>query len=211
MIQIDSTLKTLPEFLSKSTHDSKNFPEFWFISTHDSKNYLEYWLESTHVSMILFNFIPSTYLCFWLWTFLGCQLKCWLGMTFRGEGIHASVNLLWPLFGFRLKPFQNNWFESAHDSSSISETWIDSTAGSGSFPWIDSGSTHESSRFPTYWFRSTHGSSGFHGNQIKPTHDSKCFPLLDPNRLMTRAKNIWLWVDSRFNSDSYQCLLSGQT
>ena len=88
------------------------------------------------------------------------------------------------------------WFESAHDSSSISKTWIDSTHDSTGFPGIDSESTHDSSGFPRYWFRLT--------------HDSKCFPIFYSNQLMTQAKNIWLRVDSWFDSESYPCLPMAQ-
>ena len=42
---------------------------------------------------------------------------------------------------------QVSWFESAHDSSSISKTWIDSNHDSTGFPEIDA---HDSKRFPHF-------------------------------------------------------------
>ena len=48
----------------------------------------------------------------------------------------------------------------------------------------------------------------FQGTDSESTHDSSRFPGIDSNRLTTQAKNIWLWVDSWFNSESYPCLHS---
>ena len=87
------------------------------------------------------------------------------------------------------------WFESTHDSSSISKTWIISTHDSSCFPGIYSESTHDSNRFPRYCF--------------KLIHDSKCFPIFYSNQLMTQVKSIWFLVNSWFDSESYPCLHTG--
>ena len=54
------------------------------------------------------------------WPFLGFPLNCCICMTFFGHSTQVP------------------WFESAHDSNSISKTWIDSTSDSSGFPGIDS-------------------------------------------------------------------------
>ena len=48
--------------------------------------------------------------------------------------------------------------------------------------------------------------TAFQGIDSESTHDSSGSPDIDSNRLMSQAKNIWFWVDSWFNSESYPCL-----
>ena len=97
----------------KSTDDSKWISEILFKSTHDSKKLSESWIESTHDTMMLF--IPS-----FIWPFLGIQLNCWLGDLFwLSTQVLTSCDLLRV---FDSNAFPTNWFESAHDWSSISET-----------------------------------------------------------------------------------------
>ena len=80
------------------------------------------------------------------------------------------------------------WFESAHDSSSITNTWVDSAHDSIDFPGIDSESTHDSSGFPRYWFRLTHDSKCFPIFRFKSTHDSS-----EKHSILSRLM-IRLWV-----------------
>ena len=134
-IQIDLRVKKASRNLIKINSRLKNFPEYWFRSTHGSKNYLDYWFQSTHDSMIrIIN-------CWLVLLFLGFPLKCWLCATFFFGG-----------GAFDWNASRKHLFESAHDSSIISETWIDSTHDSNGFPGIDSESTHDSSAFTRYWF-----------------------------------------------------------
>ena len=69
-----------------------------------------------------------------------------------------------------------NWFESIHDSRSISDSWIDSTHDSIAFSenWLRINSRLK--QIPRYWFRRNHDSSSFSRNRIKLTRDSKRFP-----------------------------------
>ena len=86
-----------------------------------------------------------------------------------------------------------NWYESAHDSSSISETGINSAYDSSGFPGTDSELTHDSS--------GSHGIDSDH-SRLKMLPD-----FFYSNQLTTQAKNIWFWVDSWFYSwVSYPCL-----
>ena len=109
--------------------------------------------------------------------FLGIQLYCCLGMTCFGA-FHSSVDFVWLFWAFDSSAFPTNWFESAHDSSSISETlesiqlmtqqtFQELTRINPWLKWI-----------PRYWFRWT--------------HDSKCFPIFfHSNQLMTQRKKIF--------------------
>ena len=125
LIQMNSRLKTSSIIL---------------IQIH-GKKLSESWFETTQDSMLLF--IPS-----FVWPFLGFQLSCWLGITYFG--LSTQMFTSYDLFGvFYWSVFPTNWFESAHDSSSILETWVDSTQDSSSFPGIGSESTHDSSGFPS--------------------------------------------------------------
>ena len=84
-------------------------------------------------------------------------LLSWL--TFLGPSTQAlnSYDIFWLSTQM---PSPENWFESAHDISSISETWIDST----------------------------HDSSGFQGIDWESTQDSSAFPGTDSDQLKTEAK-----------------------
>ena len=204
-------------FDSDSTHDSQWLPKNWFKSAHDSKWLFGIWFKSTQdwkdwnidsnqlMTQVycLFNIISRLLLN--LYDFLDSELKSSLNMTFLGFPLKYWLRMT--LFGLSTQSaFRRNWFQSSHDSTSISETWIDSTNESSAFPGTDSESTYDSSGFPRHCFRSTHGSSDFPGNQIILAHHSKCFPTFNLNRLMTQAKNIWFWVDSWFDFESYPCL-----
>ena len=129
------------------------------------------WLNDTIHSQVTFDHVLISYDLF------GLSTKCWL--------------VIWPFWAFDSSAFPRNWFESTHDSSSISETETElMTSG---FAGIDSESIHDSSRFP--------------GNDSARLMAQNVFPIFDSNQLMTQAKNIWYWVDSWFNSESYPCLL----
>ena len=136
---------SLRKFWFDTTHDSQWRYRNWFKSTEYSKciseifsNQLmtqkklsESWIESTHDTMMLF--IPS-----FIWPFLGIQpffenlflfwafnstvdLVTYFGDLFwrLGTQVLTSCDLLRV---FDSNAFPTNWFESAHDWSSISET-----------------------------------------------------------------------------------------
>ena len=79
-------------------------------------------------------------------------------------------------------------FKSAHDSSSITKTWVDSIYDSSDFPGVESESTHDSNGFPRYWFKLTHDLRCFSIFRFKSTHDSSEKHLI-LSQLMIR-----LWV-----------------
>ena len=76
--------------------------KIWNIDSNLLMAQLYYW----------FNGLPSTGFRI-VWPFLVFRPKC--------------IELVWPFLGIRLYYLPDNWFESTHDSSSISESWIDST------------------------------------------------------------------------------------
>ena len=206
---------SLRKFWFDSTHDSQWLSNTWFKSTQDPKRISETSFKSTHDLKSFQKFdsnqlttqkvfqnidsnqlmtqwcisLPVSYDLFWAfnftvdfaWSFLGFPLKCWLRMTSTRMGLSTQV------------PYPTNWFESAHDSSSISETWIDSVHDSSGFPGIDSESTQDSNVFP-----------GINSDRLMIQN---AFRFFDPNQVMTRPKSIRFWVDSWFDSESYQCLL----
>ena len=108
------------------------------------------------------------------------------------EWIKSTVDFVdfWGAFAKFCLPFwafdKVTWFESVHDSSSISETWIDSTHDSSGFPGIDS---DNSSEFPRYWFSLTLDSKCFRIFRFKSTHDSSEEHLI-LSRLMIRLRII---------------------
>ena len=127
-------------------------------------------------------------------TFFGLSRCMRLGVTFSGWDFNSSV-------------FPRTWFESTHDSSSISDSWIDSTHDSSGFPgnWL-----RMNSRFkwiPRYWFRSTHDLSYFQEIDSESTHDSSGSPCIDSNRLMSQAKknDFESTHDSTLCGDSILC------
>ena len=76
------------------------------------------------------------------------------------------------------------------------------------FQGIDSESTHDSSRSPDIdldRLMSREASLGIKSNWLVTQNAS---PILDRNRLVTQAKNIWFGVDSWFDSESCLCLES---
>ena len=164
--QIDSRLKKLPEyFYSNQLTTQKTFQNF------DSNR-----LMTQKLSGILIR----------IKSWLNDSNQLLISLTFFGPSLNfvdlfwAYTKFRWPFLGFHsisLTFFGHStqvpWFESAHDSSSISKTWIDSIHDSSSFPGIGSESTHDSSGFPRYWFRLI--------------RDSKCFHIFYSNQLMTQA------------------------
>ena len=121
--------------------------------------------------------IPSFISPFWAFNstvglvrhFWGLPFKCWLRMKW----LQVLTSLTFWLF--TQVPSRKKRFGSAHDSSSISETWFDSAHDSSGFPGIDSELTHNSSGFPSidsdrlmiqnssrFRFKSTHDSSKQH-------------------------------------------------
>ena len=122
-----------------------------------------------------------------VWPFLGLLHRIWLGVTF---------------LGFRLKSAPEKLNESTHDSSSISESWINSTHDSSGFPrnWLRINSRLK--RIPEYWFRSTHDSRDFQGNwlrinsQLKQIlrHWFKSTHVSSEKHLIVSRVMIQLWV-----------------
>ena len=96
---------------------------------------------------------------FWLnYTIIIGPLSHWIGLRmtfFRWDDLFIPLDLTWcDLFlAFCPNVFPRNWFESTHDSSSISESWINSTHDSSSFPgnWLKINSRLK--QIPMYWFK----------------------------------------------------------
>ena len=129
--------------------------------------------------------------CWFRWPFLGflsILLTYWdihsILLTFLGLSLNF-VDVFWVF----------NWsalIRISSYSSSISKTWIDSTLDPSGSPGIDPESNHDSSGFLRYWFRLTHDSKGLPIFRFKSTRDSS---------------EIWFWVNSWFDFESYPCLL----
>ena len=117
------------------------------------------------------------------------RINCWFRVSFLNFqsisliSFGVSLNFVDLLMGFHFTKFrqpflgirQAPWFESAHDSSSISKTWIDSTHDSTGFPAINSISSWLKCIpqvlmqidswprvLPHFLFKSTHDSSENH-------------------------------------------------
>ena len=124
LIQINSWLKTLPEFWFKSTHDSKSFLESWFEWTHSSIDFSPY--DLFVACPIRFHFV---------WPFLG----------FESTHYASSISEGWSIQLMTQTAFQEIDSESNHDSSESPGIDSDRLMTRVTFQGIDSESAHYSS------------------------------------------------------------------
>ena len=178
MMQINGRLNRLSRILIQ-IDSQKNFLDYWYKWTHDS--IVPLWLGLCPIGFHL------------VWPFWACRMQ---------------FDLVWPFWAFaQMTPQEkdpNQLMTQAVSQRVESIQFITQVA----FQGINSESTHHSSRSPGIDSDRLITQVAFQGIDSEPTHDSSGSPRIDSNRLVTQRKNVWFWVDSWFNSESYPCLAS---
>ena len=191
-IQVDSRLKKLSRVVIQISSQLKKLSRSFIQIDLQLKSLSGILFRSTHESIIplLLGLWPIGFDL--VWRFWACPIPFHLAWSFLGLSTQMSS-----------REIDSNQLMTQAVCRRVESIQLMTKAA---FQGIDSESTHDSSGSPGIDSDRLMIQAAFQGIDSESTHDSSGSPDIDSNRLMSQAKNIWFWVDSWFNSESYPCL-----
>ena len=186
----------------KSTHDSKWISENWLKSTHDSKSSRIFWFKSTHdskkLSRILIqinSWLKKSGILIWINSWLNDSNQPLISLTF----FWAFTQFRWPFLGFH--SISLTFF--GHSTKCLDSNQLMTQAVSRRLESIQLMTQATFQELTQNQLMTQVDSPGIDSDWLMTQSAS---PFFDSNQLMTQAKNIWFWVGSWFDSESYPCL-----